>query len=54
MCDGSTRSISESIDGTVWARLLTPAGSLLPDDPPGRDGRGGLRQTGLEPGEARP
>jgi len=26
MCDGSARSISEDIDGAVWARLVTPNG----------------------------
>jgi type II secretory pathway pseudopilin PulG len=29
MCDGSTRIIQESIDGGVWAKLLTPAGGSL-------------------------
>ena len=29
-CDGSTRFISDSIDGTVWSKLITPAGSKLP------------------------
>ena len=30
MCDGSTKFISQDIDGTVWAKLITPAGSTLP------------------------
>jgi prepilin-type N-terminal cleavage/methylation domain-containing protein len=30
MCDGSTRFISDSIDGTVWSKLLTPQGDKLP------------------------
>jgi len=29
-CDGSTRFLSHSIDGTVYAKLLSPAGSDLP------------------------
>jgi len=27
MCDGSTKFISQDINGTVWAKLITPAGS---------------------------
>ena len=30
MCDGSVRNINESIDGTVYAKLITPAGMSLP------------------------
>jgi prepilin-type processing-associated H-X9-DG protein len=30
MCDGSTRFITDTIDGDVWSKLLTPAGSQLP------------------------
>ena len=30
MCDGSTKFLSETIDGEVWAKLITPAGSQLP------------------------
>jgi prepilin-type N-terminal cleavage/methylation domain-containing protein/prepilin-type processing-associated H-X9-DG protein len=30
MCDGSTRTIADSIQGNVWAKLITPAGSQLP------------------------
>jgi prepilin-type N-terminal cleavage/methylation domain-containing protein/prepilin-type processing-associated H-X9-DG protein len=30
MCDGSAKFISETIDGTVYAKILTPAGSKLP------------------------
>lgn len=30
MCDGSARFISDTIDGRVWAKLLTPAGGSLP------------------------
>jgi type II secretory pathway pseudopilin PulG len=29
MCDGSTKFISQEINGTVWAKLITPAGSAL-------------------------
>jgi len=29
-CDGATRFISSTIDGTVYAKLLTPPGSKLP------------------------
>ena len=29
-CDGATRFVSETIDGTVYAKLITPAGGLLP------------------------
>jgi len=29
-CDGATRFISNTIDGTVYAKLITPSGSLLP------------------------
>lgn len=29
-CDGSARFMSSTIDGTVWAKLMTPAGSRLP------------------------
>ncbi len=29
-CDGAVRFISETIDGTVYAELVTPAGSTLP------------------------
>ncbi|MBX6316145.1 MAG: DUF1559 domain-containing protein [Isosphaeraceae bacterium] len=30
MCDGSTKFIQDTINGTVWAKLITPAGSQLP------------------------
>ncbi len=30
MCDGSTRFLTDDIDGAVWARLLTPAGESRP------------------------
>ena len=30
MCDGSTRTINTKVNGTVYAKLLTPAGSSLP------------------------
>jgi len=30
MCDGSTRFITQDINGTVWAKLLTPNGASLP------------------------
>jgi prepilin-type processing-associated H-X9-DG protein len=29
-CDGSVRFIQSTIDGTVYAKILTPAGSKLP------------------------
>jgi len=29
-CDGSAHFISDTIDGTVWAKLVTPSGSKLP------------------------
>jgi prepilin-type N-terminal cleavage/methylation domain-containing protein/prepilin-type processing-associated H-X9-DG protein len=29
-CDGSVRFLSDTIDGTVYAKLITPAGSILP------------------------
>ena len=28
-CDGGVRFISDTVDGTVWSKLLTPAGSKL-------------------------
>jgi prepilin-type N-terminal cleavage/methylation domain-containing protein len=30
MCDGSTKIITETISGTVWAKLITPAGGNVP------------------------
>jgi prepilin-type N-terminal cleavage/methylation domain-containing protein/prepilin-type processing-associated H-X9-DG protein len=30
MCDGSVRFLKENIDGTVWSKLITPAGGRLP------------------------
>jgi prepilin-type N-terminal cleavage/methylation domain-containing protein len=30
MCDGSTKVISDTIDGTVWAKVMTPSGEYLP------------------------
>ncbi|HEX8203795.1 MAG TPA: DUF1559 domain-containing protein [Isosphaeraceae bacterium] len=30
MCDGSAKFISQAIDGEVWAKLITPAGGVLP------------------------
>jgi prepilin-type N-terminal cleavage/methylation domain-containing protein/prepilin-type processing-associated H-X9-DG protein len=29
-CDGAVRFISDNVDGIVWSKLLTPAGSKLP------------------------
>ena len=29
-CDGSAKFISDQIDGTVYAKLITPQGSRLP------------------------
>jgi len=31
-CDGATRFISATIDGTVYAKIITPAGSKLPTE----------------------
>jgi len=33
-CDGATRFISATIDGTVYAKIMTPAGSKLPAGDP--------------------
>ncbi|WZO97203.1 DUF1559 domain-containing protein [Isosphaeraceae bacterium EP7] len=30
MCDGSVRFVNDKIDGTVWAKILSPAGSMIP------------------------
>jgi prepilin-type N-terminal cleavage/methylation domain-containing protein/prepilin-type processing-associated H-X9-DG protein len=30
LCDGSVRFIKETIDGTVWSKLVTPSGGTLP------------------------
>ena len=30
MCDGSVKFIKTDIDGTVWSKLITPAGENLP------------------------
>jgi len=30
MCDGSVHFISNTVDGVVWSKLITPAGSKLP------------------------
>jgi len=32
MCDGSTKVVSSTIDGTVWAKIMTPAGEQLPPE----------------------
>jgi len=29
-CDGAVRFISNTIDGTVYSKIITPAGSKLP------------------------
>jgi prepilin-type processing-associated H-X9-DG protein len=34
MCDGSTRFILDTIDGTVWSKVITPQGSKLPCNNP--------------------
>jgi prepilin-type N-terminal cleavage/methylation domain-containing protein/prepilin-type processing-associated H-X9-DG protein len=34
-CDGAVRFISNNIDGTVYAKIITPAGSKLPISPAG-------------------
>jgi prepilin-type processing-associated H-X9-DG protein len=44
-CDGSVRALSPTIDGTVYARLITPAGTLLPSH---------LRQAQVSPDEIDP
>ncbi len=44
MCDGSTRFVTETIDGAVWAQLITPQGGALPN---------AYRQAPLEPGSGR-
>ena len=31
-CDGSVRFIHETIDGTIYAKLITPAGTALPQE----------------------
>jgi prepilin-type N-terminal cleavage/methylation domain-containing protein/prepilin-type processing-associated H-X9-DG protein len=31
MCDGSAHFISDTVDGIVWSKLITPAGSKLPN-----------------------
>jgi len=38
MCDGSVHFLADTIDGTVWAKLITPSGSKLPADPTGTTG----------------
>jgi len=30
LCDGAVRFVSSTIDGAIYARLITPAGTLLP------------------------
>jgi prepilin-type N-terminal cleavage/methylation domain-containing protein len=30
LCDGSVRFVRETIDGTVWSKLVTPSGGTLP------------------------
>jgi prepilin-type N-terminal cleavage/methylation domain-containing protein len=30
MCDGSVRFITQDIDGTVWSKVITPSGQVLP------------------------
>jgi prepilin-type N-terminal cleavage/methylation domain-containing protein len=30
MCDGSTRFVKTDVDGTIWSKLITPAGQQLP------------------------
>ena len=52
MCDGSVHFVRDTIDGTVWCRLMTPAGSLLRIGPNGEGGdfrQGPLTQADLEP-----
>ena len=42
MCDGSVHYITNQINGTVWAKLVTSAGSKLP--PAARRASAGLKQ----------
>ena len=39
-CDGSARFVRETIDGAVYAKIITPAGSKLPQ---------AIRQFPLDP-----
>jgi prepilin-type N-terminal cleavage/methylation domain-containing protein len=48
MCDGSTRIIQEQIDGTVWAKLITPAGQNLPPGVIGSATPPGYKQMPLD------
>jgi hypothetical protein len=41
MCDGSVHYLRNTISGTVWAKLVSSAGSKLP---PATTGFGGLKQ----------
>src|SRR5262249_37765710 len=50
MCDGSARFISDTINGTVWAKMITPRGSQLPCDLV--NGTGCYRQLPLGQDEA--
>ncbi len=45
-CDGSSRFIADDINGTVWAKLITPDGQTLPVTP-----SGGYRQLPLKESE---
>ena len=42
MCDGSAKFIKTDIDGTVWSKLITPAGQTLPSQ---------FNQLPLSPGD---
>jgi len=42
MCDGSAKFIKSDIDGTVWSKLITPAGQTLPSQ---------FNQLRLSPGD---
>ena len=42
-CDGGVRFINNTIDGTVYAKIITPAGSKLPL-PTDSTGINGLKQ----------
>jgi len=45
LCDGSSRTLNTKINGTVYAKLITPAGSNLPG------GTSGFRQAPLNAGD---
>ena len=50
MCGGEARFITDTIDGTVWSKIMTPAGSKLPTKKVGSQtsGSDGFRQLPLD------